>query len=71
MTAVDTPAVKTTDKTTVKTAVETPTDQVVKIQFCYATYFMFNLNVNTSQTVDQLIQQVKAEWKVFIFFLFS
>ena len=67
MTIANTPAVKTTDKT----AVETPTDQVVKIQFCYSKYFMFDLNVNTSQTVDQLIQQVKAEWKVFIFFLFS
>ena len=63
MTVADTQAVKTTDKT--------PTDQVVKIQFCYSKYFMFDLNVNTSQTVDQLIQQVKAEWKVFIFFLFS
>ena len=47
------------------------TEQPVKIHFYTGTTWMFSLYVDTSQTVDQLIQQVQTERRVFIFFLFS
>ena len=45
-------------------------DQVVKIEFHHGGTHIFTLDVNTSQTVDQLIQQVQAKRLVFIFYYF-
>ena len=45
-------------------------DQVVKIEFHYGGAHIFTLDVNTSQTVDQLISQVQATRLVFIFSYF-